>query len=158
VVFIGNTRGVPRQPVLWAAELGLPLRVWGRGWEEFLDPGYLVDREIPADQIPAQFAKAKCTLNDHWPDMRRLGYVNDRVFDALASGLPLISDHLEELQRLFPGVCLLYKNKREFADCVERLWLEYPRVLARAREASAAVRSDHSFDNRARRLIEILSA
>ena len=31
-VFIGNTRGIARQCVLWAIQDKLPLKIWGTGW------------------------------------------------------------------------------------------------------------------------------
>ena len=42
-------------------------------------------------------------LNDHWDTMRAWGFVSNRIFDVLACGTPVISDHLPEIEELFDG-------------------------------------------------------
>jgi spore maturation protein CgeB len=154
-VFVGNaTRDVKREAVIWAAENGLPLRVWGRGWERWIDKRHIVDEYIDNEKLPGLYCAAKVTLNDHWPDMRRWGFVNNRVFDALACGLPVISDRHESLDDLFGEALLSYRNRSEFDGCVERLLLEYPKVLQRVRNASATVQKEHSFEARVGTLLE----
>ena len=37
-LFIGNSRGVARPCVLWAAQNKLPLKIWGAGWKAMLGP------------------------------------------------------------------------------------------------------------------------
>jgi spore maturation protein CgeB len=103
------------------------------------------------------YSGARATFNDHWPDMRKWGFVNNRIFDALACGLPVISDYHQALEHLFGDAVLLYRNRREFDDCIERLLLGYPAVLERALQAGGRVRREHSFEVRAGRLLETVS-
>jgi glycosyltransferase involved in cell wall biosynthesis len=153
-VFVGNTREQRRECAIWAIEKGLPLKVWGRGWRRWIDESYLLGEYIDNQKLPALYSQARATLNDHWPDMRRWGFVNNRVFEALACGLPVISDHHEALDGLFGNAVLSYRNRSEFDSCVERLLLEYPHVQKRVRDSIGMIQSEHSFEARVRVMLE----
>ena len=47
--------------------------------------GMVQDTSIENSQIPDLYRSAKATLNDHWKDMLDYQFVNNRIFDALAS-------------------------------------------------------------------------
>ncbi len=157
IVFVGNTRDVDRPVVRWALDYGLPLRIWGRGWQAF---GVAEDRVV-ADYIANErlgrlYAGSRATLNDHWDDMRRWGFVNNRVFDALACGLPVVSDWHDALASLrLPGV-LLYRDRHEFEDCMEQVLLDGPRLERWAATAIDRVRDEFSFASRAEQLEQLV--
>ena len=153
-VFVGNTRSAKRDCVLWAVEEGVDLKVWGRGWEGWIDERFVVAEHIDNQEVPGLYSGAKAVFNDHWPDMRRFGYVNNRIFEALACGVPVISDHQDELEELFGGAVLSYKNRGQFRECIERLLLAYPKVMERVGEVVPLIREQHSFSSRAQSLIE----
>jgi len=147
-VFVGNTRDAQRPGVLWGLDYGLPLKIWGRGW------GGEASRHVVGDYYPNQelgtlYSRSRATLNDHWDDMKEFGFINNRIFDALACGLPIISDWHDELQALFPTGVLYHRNRTEFDHCVETLILDYPRVIEAVRDAADKVRQEFSFERRA---------
>ncbi|MBN2493228.1 MAG: glycosyltransferase family 1 protein [Deltaproteobacteria bacterium] len=154
VVFVGSSRWVERRSVLWAIEEGLPVRIWGRDWQAVVDKRFLVGDWIDNDALPEIYNRAGFTLNDHWDGMRRWGYINNRVFDALACGLPVLSDHNETLAAMFPRSVLTFRDRAGFSRCVERMILQHPRLLEAASRDSASVRSEHSFASRAKDLLE----
>ena len=55
-------------------------------------------------------------------------FVNNRIFDALACGLPVISDYCEELKEIFPDAVLYYNNKEEF-DNYTRILYQQARLI-----------------------------
>jgi len=152
-VFVGNTRNERRESVIAAVESGLDLKVWGRGWERWIPGRFVMADYFDNRKLPGLYAAAKATFNDHWPDMARWGFVNNRVFEALACGLPVVSDHLDEIEELFPGAVLTYRDRKGFAACIERVFLEYPLVLKRVRDSIAGVRENHSFESRVGELV-----
>lgn len=103
-VFVGNTRGQDRPIVRWAIEAGLDVHVYGAGWDDVLDGSTWKAVEVPNRQVPELYRSARVVLNDHWPDMAEEGIISNRVFDALACGTPVISDHVAGLADLSPHV------------------------------------------------------
>jgi glycosyltransferase involved in cell wall biosynthesis len=157
-VFVGNTRVVLRPGVLWAIEYGLPLRIWGRGWERW----HQTRRRVVADYYPNEhlgrlYTRSRATINDHWDDMKAYGFINNRVLDALACGLPVVSDWHGELTRLFPDEIAYYRDRLEFGACMDRLLLNYPGMQDRVRSARTRVREEYTFDQRARELLDLVA-
>lgn len=157
VVFIGNTRDEERPGVLWALDHGLPLRMWGRGWQAFDVPdSRIVGDYFPNEDLGSLYASSRATLNDHWPDMKAFGFVNNRVFDALACELPIISDWHEELADLVPEGVLFHRDREAFERCIEAVLLDWPRVHEVVRRAGADVRRRFSFEVRSAELLVLV--
>ena len=157
-LFIGNSRGVARPCVLWAAKDKLPLKIWGAGWKAMLGPDKTMVQEvfIENSQIPELYRSARVTLNDHWKDMLDYQFVNNRIFDALACGLPVISDCCDELQEIFPDAVLYYNNKEEFDQCVKEIENHYDEVKAKVDAQWPMIREKYSFEERAKELVGIV--
>ena len=156
-LFIGNSRGVARPCVLWAAKDKLPLKIWGAGWKAMLGPdkSMVQDVFIENSEIPALYRSAKVTLNDHWKDMLDYQFVNNRIFDALACGLPVISDCCDELREIFPDAVLYYETKEDFDQCIQTLENNYSEVKAKVAAQWPLIQEQFSFEARAKELIEI---
>ena len=110
---------------------------------------------IENDEIPALYRRAKVTLNDHWQDMLDYQFVNNRIFDALACGLPVISDGCEELREIFPEAVLYYSSREEFEQCLEKLEGDYESIKACVRSQWEMIHEKYSFQARARELVEL---
>ena len=149
VLFVGNTRSADREVVRLAVDGDLPLEIYGRGWAAFGLADRVVDQYLANEELGDLYRRTRLTLNDHWPDMRDYGYVNNRVFDAVACGLPVLSDWTPGLDALgLPGV-LTFRDERGFADGVRESLLRYPALLRAAAEGSRLVLAEHTFEQRA---------
>lgn len=156
-LFIGNSRGVARPCVMWAAKDKLPLKIWGSGWKVMLGPDKTMVQDvfIENSEIPALYRSARVTLNDHWKDMLDYQFVNNRIFDALACGLPVISDSCEELREIFPDAVLYYSNKEEFDACVKEIENNYDAIKAKVDAQWPLIKEKYSFETRTKELVEI---
>jgi len=102
------------------------------------------------------YSSAGVLLNDHWETMRDWGFVSNRLFDALACGTPVISDDLVELDELFAGAVLEYRDAGELRDFVEAALADPDAARDRAARGRALVREHHTFDHRAHQLLDAL--
>lgn len=154
VLFVGNSRWQLRPIVRDALAAGLPLSVYGDGWTAFLPPGTLRADLIPNAELPRYYRSAGVVLNDHWDDMRRHGLLSNRLFDLAACGVTVVTDAVEGLAAVFGDAVHSYSSAEELGPLVRRLLAEPPDE-ARRMELADRMRTDHSFDARARRILEV---
>ncbi len=153
VLFVGNSRGQRRPIVDWAIEAGLPLVVYGSGWEGIIDASFIRETYFPNEDLGRLYASAAVVLNDHWPDMRDYGIVSNRVLDALASGALVVSDSVSGLDELLEGAVPSVSSADELRAVVAH-YLETPEarvpLVDRGRQL---VLERHTFDRRTEQLL-----
>lgn len=154
-IFIGNSRGIARSCVMWAIEDKLPMRMWGGGWDKILaDHQDLIENPfIENSEIPELYRTSKVTLNDHWQDMLDKQFVNNRIFDALACGLPVISDVCDELREIFPDAVLYYETKEDFEECIRKIETDYDSVKEKVNQQWELIQKEYSFEARVNTLV-----
>lgn len=157
VVFIGNSRGVNRRAVAWAVQEGLYPKVYGSGWEEFLHEGADLFGAIPPNETADRFNRAGVVLADHWDDMRRLGYVSNRIFDVAAAAGVLVTDTVRGVTDLIPDTHT-YADPDDLRELVKHL-LERDQAerLIEVQRKQRHVLSLHTFDNRVDELLSAIS-
>jgi len=80
--------------------------------------------------------------------------VNNRVYDVLACAVPLICDPVEGLPDGFDEFIYICDGPEALADCVAQALAEDEAMRTRRREFAQHVREAHSFDARAREIVE----
>ena len=154
ILFVGSTRGEFRPIVRDALACGVDVSVHGVGWEAYLPAERIRGAFLPNDRLPAAYASAGVVLNDHWPDMAHEGFLSNRLFDAVASGARVVSDPATGLAEVFGDAVRVATTPEELCALLTG---DREAVLpSRADRLAAAGRiaRDHSFQERARRLIE----
>ncbi|HKE50858.1 MAG TPA: glycosyltransferase, partial [Actinomycetes bacterium] len=155
VLFVGNSRReIYRPSVRHLIEAGVDVAIYGRGWEQFVDPSHIKGQQIPNERLAVAYRSAGVVLNDHWEDMRESGFMSNRLFDAVAAGARVISDDIAGSEEIFGAAVLTYRTPEELirlaTSPVKELFPADERLL----EVSRRVRSEHSFDRRAAVLLE----
>ena len=152
VAVVAKSRDVFRSSVADAIAGGLRPAIYGSGWEPFVDPALVVREYVPNDELPVVYSSVGVLLNDHWQTMHEWGFVSNRLFDALACETPVISDDLPEIDELFDGTVLTYRDAGELRELVDST---RSRIRAGARALRAHASSSparHTFDHRAGRV------
>jgi GT2 family glycosyltransferase len=150
-LYVGNSRGVFRDPVLWSMEHNVDIDIYGVGWEPFISDPRLKGRLVPNEVLGDLYGASRVVICDHWDDMRRLGYVSNRLFDVIAAGGELLIDDVAGLGELVPGGYHVYGDADDFvAKCRQ----ERPFDRSKRKELSDWVLAHHSFDSRARTISE----
>lgn len=155
VIFVGNSRGVRRPCVGWAVEHGIELDLYGRHWREWGLENHVRAEYVANAALPDLYAHSRLSLNDHWHDMKALGYINNRIFDCLASGLPVLSDDFPALREVCGDNLLYYHDRESFLRAIEIYYFEYPSLLKKTAGCWSALQGDFNFTTRARELIAI---
>lgn len=156
VLFLGNSRSVPRPVVMAAVRAGLPLTVIGDGWHRFIDRALVRATSVPADELPRWYRSAGVVLNDHWDEMRRWGLVSNRVFEVLACGGLVVSDHVPGIDALTGGAVATYDDPEELAGVVAPLLADPSRRRELAERGRAAVLAAHTWEHRAATLVSLV--
>jgi hypothetical protein len=153
---VANTRGFVRTAVADARTAGLELAIYGTGWAGSVDPRWLVGDYVNQDELPVVYSSATVVLNDHWETMRRWGFVSNRIFDVLATGTPIVSDHLIEIETLFGTSVPTWNSPEELATVIEAIHADPDAAAARASHGRAQVLAGHTFDHRVEQLDALL--
>jgi len=158
LLFVGSSRGVRRPIVdLALATTSDPtkeLQLWGVGWRELVDPSLVAGDFIPNDRLARAYGEAGVVLNDHWDDMRAAGFLSNRLFDAVASGARVVSDEVAGAEELFGGSVRTFRTPEEFQELVTEPFDRHFPDRAQRLVNAAEVASHHSFDERARQLVD----
>jgi Glycosyl transferases group 1 len=158
VTIVAKTRDVLRPVVTDALAAGLRPRLYGWGWRGLVDPGLIVADHVDNELVPTVYSSAGVVLNDHWPTMRAWGFVTNRLFDVLACGTPVISDPVDGMAELFDGAVLEYRTPAELRALVDEVLADPARARQRAARGRSVVLAHHTFDHRARELVDALVA
>ncbi|HEV7773590.1 MAG TPA: glycosyltransferase [Conexibacter sp.] len=151
LVFVGNSRGIMRPilaDLLGGREPVRDLAVWGQQWEQFLPASLVAGQHLPNDEVRRAYSSAAIVLNDHWDDMREQGIVSNRIFDALACGAIVVSDHLPELEARFRDAVVTYRTREELHATIAELLADPAQRAERAAAGRAQVLAAHTFRHR----------
>ncbi|MFK4836156.1 hypothetical protein ACI3KY_10545 [Microbacterium sp. ZW T2_14] len=158
IVFVGTARGIARPVVVTPVRAGVPIRVYGPDWRGYIPAAAIAATGIPNAKLPRLYEGAGVVLNDHWPAMKREGFVSNRLYDVVAAGGRAISDDVDGIDQIFGGAVQTFQSPEDLVSMlegdIEGLFPPAPE-LARL---SAVVRERDSFDARARALINAADA
>lgn len=154
IVFVGTARGIARPSVVEPIRAGIPVRVYGPDWTGYIPAAAIVQRSIPNAQVPSLYERAAVVLNDHWPAMQRAGFISNRLYDVVAAGGRAISDEVSGIAETFGAAVQTFTDTDELIAMLRGdLDARFPDDDALAL-ISAEVRARHSFDARARELLD----
>jgi Glycosyl transferases group 1 len=153
LTFVANTRGVHRQIMRDLLPTERDLAVWGKGWRGLIPDRYVAGEALANDQLRRAYSSAAIVLNDHMDDQIRHGIINNRIYDVLACGGCVLSDHLPELDGEFKEIVPTYRTPEDLRVTVERLLADPAERAERAALGRALVLREHTFGHRADALL-----
>jgi glycosyltransferase involved in cell wall biosynthesis len=157
LLFVANSRKVMRRMMADLLPTTFDLAVYGTNWEGLIEPRYIAGEHIPNAQLRRAYSSAAIVLNDHWDDMRAYGFVSNRVYDALACGAVVLSDHMPELEERFGDAVVAYSDAAELPGLIDRLLRSPDERAARGARGRELVLSGYTFSRRVDELLALLS-
>jgi hypothetical protein len=152
-LFVGNSRKVYRSSVRSALAAGADVKIYGTGWRDFVPADKIAGSYLDNTELGTLYASSTVVLNDHWEDMRREGFVSNRLFDAAACGARVVSDDCPGIAELFDGQVQVFRRDDEVGALLADPVSLFPGTETRRGLAQSVIRN-HSFDQRASTLIE----
>jgi spore maturation protein CgeB len=156
VAVVAKSRDVFRSSVAAALAAGIRPAIYGSGWDSFVDPELVVRDYVPNEELPIVYSSVGVLLTDHWDTMHEWGFVANRLFDALACETPVVSEDFPEIDDLFLGAVLTYREPSELGPLVAAALADRPAARERAAHGRELIVGQHTFDHRAAQLIEAL--
>lgn len=138
IAFTGNNWGQGREVVsLLSTHFNERLLLFGKGWDSEPRVARYWRGHLPYELLPDLYRSVKVVLDDTAGPTRTHGFLNARVFDALAAGALVITDNVDASNELFDGMLPTYSNKHELRTQLDR-YLNDERLRS---ETVAALRS-----------------
>jgi GT2 family glycosyltransferase len=156
VLFVGNSRGRLRPIVRDALAAGVDLTLYGAHWRKLVPPEVVAGDHIPNEHLPRAYRTAGVVLNDHWSDMRRDGFLSNRLFDLAACGANVVSDAVEGIDEVFEGLVRTYDDPDQLGPVIAAALERRGEERDRRRELAARIAEEHSFAARAKRLVQVV--
>jgi spore maturation protein CgeB len=115
ILFVGSNWH-NRTSLLYALEEGFEVAVYGFNWRGIVPDKMYKAPYIANQDLPRHYASAKIVLNDHRPDMKAFGFINNRIYDATAAGALVVSDYMKEIEDIYGDTVPMYKTKEELKE------------------------------------------
>lgn len=149
LLVVANTRKTKRRVIEDLLPTRHELAIYGKGWDEHPAAHRHVRGEhIPNEDLHRYYASARIVLNDHWDAMREKGFISNRLYDALASGAFVITDHVDGLEEEFDSGLVSYETPDELRDLVDRFLEDDDGRRRIAERGRQAVLDRHNFEQR----------
>tara|TARA_R110000824_G_scaffold9391_6_gene41985 strand:- start:3573 stop:4490 length:918 start_codon:yes stop_codon:yes gene_type:complete len=152
--FVGNnfrSPDVTEQFLMCTSEMGLALYGNPASWNNFLCRGKIT----PEDESKL-YSSSKICLNLHLKEHLENGTFNLRIFNILASGGFVISDHSEKLEKEF-GDCIVFTTGHQDLKDKCNFYLDNPNETIPYRQAGLKkINDSHTFRHRMDNLSEWL--
>lgn len=153
-LFVANSRKVNRLVVQKAIEENVDIDIHGEMWSGFAPESWIKSPKIDNIDLPKYYSSAGLVLNDHWPDMRDMGFVSNRIFDALACGVSVVSDNVAGIPLELLECIAFFDGEDGLRESIKKAQaIDKSRTVAIA----SIVRNKHSFDNRVEEILSRLS-
>ncbi|WP_448059156.1 glycosyltransferase [Cellulomonas hominis] len=151
VVFVGgNHVGRDRLAVTRALDSGVSLAVYGPGWEGKIPEESYAGRYVDNRQLADVYRSGQYVLADHWSDMAADGFIQNRLFDAVAAGCQVISDEVDGIAEIFGKAVRTFRTAEDIRRIVK---FETPLSRGEMAVVASMIRRDHSFAARAAQLV-----
>ncbi|MEW9672178.1 glycosyltransferase [Ammoniphilus sp. 3BR4] len=155
LLFVGNSRGIYRKIIKDLLPTTRQLSVYGKNWGRLIDKRYIKGQNIPYSELHKYYGSCDILLNDHWDDMRKKGFINNRIFDGLASEAFIISDHVSGIEDVFGQSVVTYNSPKELRELID-YYLAHPELRRQKAREGAIIVQEHTYAKRVERLLEII--
>ncbi len=158
LLFVGNSRKVFRKIIKDLLPTDKDLSVYGTNWEKLIDKKYIKGKHIPNIELKKAYSSCKILLNDHWDDMRKKGFISNRLFDGFAAGAFIISDKINGAEKLFGDALVTYETPDELNHLIENYLNNEKERTRKAKKGQQIVIKKHTYQKRVEQILDIINS
>ncbi|MDO5852456.1 MAG: glycosyltransferase, partial [Methanobacteriaceae archaeon] len=144
LLFVGNSRLVYRKILKDLIPTQHDLSVYGDMWDNIIDANYIKGEHINNKDLSKAYSSTKVLLNDHWDDMREKGFISNRIFDAIACGSVVVTDHVKSIEEVLPSV-VYYDDPSELESKINE--------ALKIGKIDHNIAYEHTYDKRAKTIL-----
>ncbi|WP_300427838.1 glycosyltransferase [Methanobacterium sp.] len=158
--FTGSYWNDPREIVDMLDPESLPytFKLFGKNWDEFDKLKDYYHGFVNYKDIPRVYRSTKVVVDDANRVTKEYGSVNSRVFDAIASGVLVITNGELGSQETFNGMLPVYRSKEELNELLTFYLSHEDERMAKVEELQDFVLSNHTYDQRADKIKNCLES
>lgn len=156
-VFTGNRWDRPRDiQRAVRPRPGERFRVFGRGWEDVSELAEFAEGPVDYDALPDVYASAKVVIDDTAEHALPFQALNSRIFDALATGTPVITNCGDGAREMFGDDFPIWSSPEDLREQLDALLRDDERRGALAARQRRIVLDRHTYARRAQQLRHVL--
>ncbi|AUB55811.1 hypothetical protein BK007_07230 [Methanobacterium subterraneum] len=158
--FTGSYWKDPREIVDMLDPESLPytFKLFGKNWDEFEKLKDYYGGFVNYHDIPRVYRSTRIVVDDANRVTKEYGSVNSRVFDAIASGVLVVTNGELGAEETFKGILPVYKSKEELKELLEYYLSHEAERKAKIDELKEFVLSHHTYDQRAEKIRDCLES
>ncbi|WP_287382666.1 glycosyltransferase, partial [Methanobacterium sp.] len=152
--FTGSYWKDPREIVEMLDPESLPytFKLFGKNWDEFEKLKDYCEGFVNYHDIPRVYRSTRIVVDDANRVTKEYGSVNSRVFDAIASGVLVVTNGDLGAEETFNRILPVYKSKKELKELLEFYLSHEEDRKAKIKELQDFVLSYHTYDQRAEKI------
>lgn len=156
--FPGSYWKDPREiiDILDPESLPYTFKLYGKNWDKFDELKEYYGGFVKYKNMPHVYRSTKVVIDDANRVTKEFGSVNSRVFDAIASGVLVVTNGDLGAEETFKEILPVYNSREELIELLEYYLSQDKERKAKIEELQEFVLSHHTYDQRARRIKDIL--
>ncbi|MBU4536085.1 MAG: glycosyltransferase [Euryarchaeota archaeon] len=158
--FTGSYWKDPREivDILDPESLPYTFKLFGKNWDEFEKLKDYYEGFVNYQDMPRVYRSTSIVVDDANRVTKEYGSVNSRVFDAIASGVLVVTNGDLGAEETFNGILPVYKSQEELKNLLEYYLAHEEERKAKIDELQEFVLSQHTYDQRADKIKSCLES
>jgi len=158
--FTGSYWKDPREivDILDPESIPYTFKLFGKNWDEFEKLKEYYVGFVNYQDMPRVYRSTKIVVDDANRVTKEYGSVNSRVFDAIASGVLVVTNGDLGAEETFKGILPVYKSKEELKELLDCYLSHEEERKSKINELQEFVLSQHTYDQRAEKIKSCLES
>lgn len=155
LAFIGSYWNEPRSfdPLL-EMDKDFSFAIFGKRWDLVPQCKKYWRGFVPPEKLPMAYRSCRVVVDDHHEGTRPFGCINLRIFEAFATGRPVITNGCAGIEQVFSEGLYAFEDPNDIPRLIQRIESDLKNDPSLPERLRRGIEEHHTFDQRARELCE----